>query len=207
MALPRMAARPSSLRELLGLDPQPGEVPSGIAFNEAIPESMERTREAQTLASMDARTSASMAQDLAEANAVRGAREQGFTGMYPLREQQEYLANQKLRELLEPRKLELETAQQTAETLREFQTGQQAERIRAASQQNEERIKAAAERQRQAQEHARNMAKITGRTKEPGFLESLWGSEAETAPEIGTTKVLPNGITVEWDGRGWAKVE
>lgn len=198
MPLPRQYANDMGLQELYNMFRINPNAFAGVnpgAFNEAanagIAEdtagykatSPEMQREQGIMGAEAARTEAGLQQDRATSEAVRAAREQGFTGMYPLRDVEEYKAEQALKLLLEPKKLEVETAQQNAETMRAFQMAQQAERLKESEQQNTERIKAAAERQRQAQDHARNMAKITGRTKEPGYLESLWsGDDSETMP-------------------------
>jgi hypothetical protein len=124
MPLARQFQRPATLQQMLGLEPEVGQEPSSIAFNNAIPASIEKQREAGIIAGIDARTNASMADDLAEAEAVRGARNMGFQGTYPLQEQANYAAEQKLRQILIPEQMKLQAAMMERETGREFDANQ-----------------------------------------------------------------------------------
>lgn len=132
MPLARVTQRPATLQQMFGIEPEVGHEPSGIAFNNAIPPSIEKQREAGILANMDARTNASMAHDLDEANAVRAAREMGFDGSYPLREQSDYTAQQKLAQVLLPKQYELAAADRRLQQQQEFNAAE-GERDRAAS--------------------------------------------------------------------------
>jgi hypothetical protein len=139
MPLARQTARQASLAQMLGIEPEVGQEPSSLAFNNAIPPSIEKQREAAVLASMDARTNASMARDLEEANAVRAARNMGFEGSYPIREQNDYAAQQKLAQILLPKQYELAAADKRLQQQQAFDAAE-GERNRAASM---ERVQAA----------------------------------------------------------------
>ena len=127
MALARQYQRPQSLRQMFGVDDEVGQVPSGIAFNDylaSIPPTYEQQREGGILSDMDARTNASMADDLATNNKVRDARNMGFEGTHPLREQADFNANQELEKLLAPRRLEVEAQEANLAATREFNASQ-----------------------------------------------------------------------------------
>lgn len=123
-----MPANMQSLYQMFRINPGmfPGTNP-GVFNNEinsAIPESIEKQREAALLSGADHRAEIGIRDDLAKAEAVRGARERGFTGTYPLQEQEQDLVNQKLRQVLLPKQMELEAAQLNRQESREFTAGQ-----------------------------------------------------------------------------------
>lgn len=129
MPLPRAQTNP--LRGFLGLNdlqPGPGEIPSGELFNRSIEPSIERSREAATLASLDARTAASMQADLGRANAVRSARQAGYESpeaaimAAEAREQERALAVPRLQQ--ETARIGLRAQQQTREQAQQFEAAQ-----------------------------------------------------------------------------------
>lgn len=128
--LPRYQQQPASLAQMFGLEPEVGKAPSSIAFNDylggiADADGMnERNREARIIAEMDNRASALNDADRLEANAVRGARNMGFDGTFPLREQADYGHTQKLRQILLPEQMKLEAARTERETGRAFDASQ-----------------------------------------------------------------------------------
>jgi len=129
MPLARQTQRPASLAQMFGVEPEVGREPSSIAFNDYlanIEPTNEQRREGGVIDSAAARTDASMASDLAEAEAVREARNLGFEGSYPLQEQAQWSADQKLRQLLIPEQMKLESARTERETGREFDANQRA---------------------------------------------------------------------------------
>ena len=137
MPLPRRSINPPTLAQMFGLEPEVGKVPSGDAFNRSIRPSIEHEREAGILANMDARAEAGIRRDLEESEMVRAARDRGFTGSYPLQEQENFGAQQKLRQILLPKQMELEAAMLEKESGREFNAAQgqldRASRERVAS--------------------------------------------------------------------------
>ena len=188
MALARQYQRPQSLRQMFGVDDEVGQEPSGIAFNDylaSIPPTYEQQREGGVLAGMDARTNASMASDLAEANQVRDARNMGFDGSYPLREQDEYTANQKLQLLLKPQEAELAAEEKRLATQQAF-TASQNEQNRVAANQRAAATQAGADQRSAANRaHQMEMAQKTGRIKSGGdwdWLTSLMPGEEEDEP-------------------------
>ncbi len=143
MPLARQTQQPMSLARMFGVEPEVGQQPSGIAFNDYLANigpTNEQQREAGVLAHAGARTNASMANDLEEANAVEAARNMGFDGSYPLQEQAQWSADQKLRQILIPEQMKLQAAMLEKETGREFNASQGAldrasrERIATGSQ-------------------------------------------------------------------------
>jgi len=113
--------------QFLGLRPEAGQQPSGIEFNDylaSISPTNEQQREASTLAAMDNRIEGGIQSDLAEADAVRSARNLGFEGTYPLREQADYTADQKLRQILAPKQMEMEAELMNRDVTRQFQAEQ-----------------------------------------------------------------------------------
>jgi hypothetical protein len=172
----------------------------------SIPRTGEQNREASILQDMDARASASLDRDLGEAEAVRSARNLGFDGTYPVRQQQEDVAMKKLQQLLMPKQIEQQT-----EMMKAGASQAEAERSRAAAMERAQLGQTGQDRRAaEGRTHALNMAKQTGRIQQPGILSSffgLGGGTAEPETPIGARKVLPNGIEVEWDGTGWAGVE
>lgn len=191
-----MATRQNPLRMLLRLDEQLGLAPSAIDFNLAIPESLEKAREANVLAGADARAGASLNRDLEEANAVREARNLGFEGSYPLREQADYTAAQKLQTLLAPL-----LAREAADQDRQAFAAQENERNRAAAMERANLGQQGQDR-RSAENRAAAiaMAKATGRIPGPGILDSLFGGGEEDMTPA-PASVAPAGgkykITVE----------
>lgn len=185
MPLARQYQRPQTLQQMFGLDPEVGQEPSSIAFNDYlanIPQTSEQQRESGVLAGMDARTNASMASDLAEANQVRDARNLGFGGTYPLREQEEYGANQKLRQILLPKQMELEAENTRLVNTQQFTAGQN-EMNRSAADARAAQTQAGMNRRaEESRAHALNMAKQTGRIKGQSWLSSLFGG-GDDAPE------------------------
>ena len=185
MALARQYQRPQSLRQMFGVDDEVGQAPSGIAFNDylaSMPPTYEQQREGAVLSDMDARTNASMASDLAEANQVRDARNMGFDGTYPLREQEEYGVNQKLRQILLPKQLELDAENRRLAATQEF-TANQNEQNRVAANNRAAATQTGMDRRAaESRAHALNMAKQTGRIKGQSWLSSLFGG-GDDAPE------------------------
>jgi hypothetical protein len=202
MPLARQFQRPQSLRQMFGIEPEVGQEPSGIAFNDYlanIPPTYEQQREGAVLSDMDARTNASMADDLAESNKVRDARNMGFEGSYPLREQDEYGANQKLRQILLPKQMELEAENSRLANTQQFTAGQNdlnraAANERAAATQTGQDRRAA-----ESRAHSLNMARQTGRIKGEGWLSSLFGGGGDE-PEAAASGVVmmqtPSGDVV-----------
>lgn len=108
---------------------QPGMFNEEI--NTAIPGGIERQREAATLSALDARTQQGLDQDLEEAEAVRGARDMGFQGQFPMREAADWQAEQKLGMLLAPERertrqeaMKMQGAQAERGAARDFQAQQ-----------------------------------------------------------------------------------
>lgn len=133
--LPQHTPRPQTLEEMFGINQGPGQAPSSVMFNDylaSIPETNEQRREGAMLANMDARTNASMAADLEEANAIRAARNAGFTGSHPLREQADYATEQKLNLLLKPRQLEVDAAAKNLQARQAFEASEGAKDRAAA---------------------------------------------------------------------------
>lgn len=164
----------ASLIQLLRMKPGLGETPSND-FNWLIPESIEKQRESGVLANMDARTNASMAEDLEEANAVRGARNMGFTGSNPLREQSDYGAMQKLQQILLPKQMELQIAQQENEA----QNARATQAQTAAMEREKFKQGAMTDRSAMVRKAIEDYARLTGKVPEPGWLESLFGGSEE----------------------------
>lgn len=123
--LPRTT--PRAVSRFFGLDPEPGRTPDASEFNDylaSIPPTVEQQREMSVLSDANTRAEAGIRRDLTEAQAVRDARNRGFTGSYPLREQEDEAANQKLKQLLLPKQMELQAEMQNREAQREFTANQ-----------------------------------------------------------------------------------
>lgn len=215
MPLARQTAQRNPLREFLGLEAGPGETPSGVAFNDylaSIPNTAEQDREAGVLADMDERAETGIRLDLQKAHDTKKARQEyGMQGSYPLREMGEYEAAQKLKPLMALKQMDVDSADKRFGAQQQLTRGENeldrtAALERAKLSQTGQDARSAAGRA-----HAINLAKQKGQISGPGFWSSLFGvggePEVEEEIEIGTRKVLPNGIEVEWDGTGWAGIE
>ena len=145
----------------------------------------EMQRQAGVLNSMNQRTDATMAHDLEDAEAVRHARNLGFNGSYPLREQDEYTANQKLQLLLKPQEAELAAEEKRLAAQQAF-TASQNEQNRVAANQRAAATQTGADQRSAANRaHQMEMAQKTGRIKSGGdwdWLTSLMPGEEEDEP-------------------------
>lgn len=86
--------------------------------------SPEKLGEQDLLDKADQRNEVGIRGGLAEADAVRQARNMGFNGSNPLKDEAEYQAEQKLRQLIIPERMKLEASLSDKENQREFSANQ-----------------------------------------------------------------------------------
>jgi hypothetical protein len=138
--------------------------------------SNESQRERALLNESNTRAEAGIRQDLVEADQVRGARNMGFEGSHPLREQADYTANQKLRQVLLPEQIKLEAAlaeQRNNETF----TSQQHELDR----QSREKMAAGAQAGQMNRVNAQQSAITARQPDKRGWLMKMLGIGAPPA--------------------------
>lgn len=86
--------------------------------------SPEKRGEQELLDTADRRAEVGIRSGLAEADAVRQARNMGFNSSNPLKEEAEYQAQQKLRQVMLPEQMKLQASLVDKENQREFSAGQ-----------------------------------------------------------------------------------
>ena len=178
---------PSPLRRFFRM---PQEM-SANEFNASIPESIEKDRETAILVGMQAQGDAGFQRDLKSAEEVRAARNRGFSGTYPLQDQDDYAQNQKLRQILLPKQMELESEQTRLQQQQDFMQQQNGLNRSATAANNQARVEAATTRQQSGQAHAISLAQQKGQI-DPGsggvlaWLKSLGGGD-EAPPAAPST--------------------
>lgn len=143
--------------------------------------SPEKLGEQDLLDQADQRNEVGIRSGLAEAESVRQARDMGYGGSFPLRDQQESLARAALYAKLAPEKMKLEAALADKEAARTFTAGQNQNKSDAAM----ERVKVGVQaKQRPA---ASNLNAVTNARKamdaaEPGVLGKMFGAKNKQKP-------------------------